>query len=37
MSNKILVAYATRYGSTQEIAEKVVGMLREQGLQEERV
>ena len=33
MSNKILVAYATRYGSTQEIAEKVVGMLREQGLQ----
>lgn len=32
MSNSILVAYATRYGSTQEVAEKVAATLRESGL-----
>lgn len=32
MSESILVAYATRYGSTQEIAEKVAATLREGGL-----
>mgnify|MGYP000082406068 FL=1 len=32
MSNKILVAFATRYGSTQGVAEKIAATLREQGL-----
>ncbi|HNT76491.1 MAG TPA: flavodoxin domain-containing protein [Anaerolineae bacterium] len=32
MSDKILVTYATRYGSTQEVAEKVAATLRESGL-----
>jgi menaquinone-dependent protoporphyrinogen oxidase len=32
MSNSILVAYATRYGSTQEVAEAIAATLREQGL-----
>ena len=32
MSDKILVAYATRYGSTQEVAERVATTLREEGL-----
>lgn len=32
MSDKILVTYATRYGSTQEVAEKVAATLREGGL-----
>jgi menaquinone-dependent protoporphyrinogen oxidase len=32
MSASILVAYATRYGSTQEVAEVVVATLRERGL-----
>lgn len=32
MSNLVLVGYATRYGSTQEVAETVAGMLRESGL-----
>jgi len=31
MSNKILVTYATRYGSTQEVAEAVAAKLREGG------
>lgn len=35
MSHSILVGYATRYGSTQEIAEKVAALLREQGHQVE--
>lgn len=33
MSNKILVAYATRYGSTQGVAEQIATTLREQGLE----
>ncbi len=33
MSASILVAYATRYGSTQEVAEAVAGTLRESGLE----
>ncbi len=32
MSTSILVAYATRYGSTQEVAETVAATLRERGL-----
>jgi menaquinone-dependent protoporphyrinogen oxidase len=32
MSDTILVVYATRYGSTQEVAEKVAATLRENGL-----
>jgi menaquinone-dependent protoporphyrinogen oxidase len=32
MSDSILVAYATRYGSTQEVAERVAATLREHGL-----
>jgi menaquinone-dependent protoporphyrinogen oxidase len=32
MSTSILVAYATRYGSTREVAESVAATLREQGL-----
>ncbi len=32
MSDSILVAYATRYGSTQEVAEKIAATLRESGL-----
>jgi menaquinone-dependent protoporphyrinogen oxidase len=32
MSDSILVAYATRYGSTQEVAEKIAATLREEGL-----
>lgn len=32
MSDSILVAYATRYGSTQQVAEKVAATLREGGL-----
>ncbi len=32
MSASILVAYATRYGSTQEVAEAVASTLRERGL-----
>lgn len=31
MPTRILVAYATRYGSTQEVAEAVAGTLRERG------
>ena len=33
MSDSILVVYATRYGSTQEVAEAVAGTLRESGLE----
>ena len=33
MSDKVLVVYATRYGSTQEVAERVAETLRENGLQ----
>lgn len=33
MSDKVLVVYATRYGSTQEVAERVAATLRENGLQ----
>jgi len=33
MSDSILVAYATRYGSTQEVAEAVAATLRESGLE----
>ena len=33
MSTSILVAYATRYGSTQEVAEAVAATLREHGLE----
>lgn len=33
MSNSILVAYATRYGSTQEVAEQVAATLRENGFE----
>jgi menaquinone-dependent protoporphyrinogen oxidase len=32
MSGSVLVAYATRYGSTQEVAQAVAETLREQGL-----
>ncbi len=32
MSTSVLVAYATRYGSTQEVAEAVAATLRERGL-----
>lgn len=32
MPAKILVTYATRYGSTQEVAERVASVLRERGL-----
>jgi menaquinone-dependent protoporphyrinogen oxidase len=32
MSDTILIAYATRYGSTQEVAEKIAATLRECGL-----
>ncbi len=35
MSNSILVAYATRYGSTQEVADAVAAALRTRGLQVE--
>lgn len=35
MSDSILVAYATRYGSTQEVAEAVAATLRESGLEVE--
>ena len=35
MSRKILVAYATRYGSTQEVAEAVATIFREEGLEVE--
>lgn len=33
MSESVLVAYATRYGSTQEVAEAVAATLRERGLE----
>lgn len=33
MSIRVLVGYATRYGSTQEVAEEVVAALRERGLE----
>lgn len=33
MSSSVLVAYATRYGSTQEVAEAVAATLRERGLE----
>jgi menaquinone-dependent protoporphyrinogen oxidase len=33
MSDTVLVVYATRYGSTQEVAERVAATLREAGLQ----
>ncbi len=33
MKIKILVAYASKYGSTQEVAEAMVAMLREEGLE----
>jgi len=33
MSASVLVAYATRYGSTQEVAEAIAATLRERGLQ----
>ncbi len=32
MSDSVLVAYATRYGSTQEVAETITATLREKGL-----
>ena len=32
MSTSVLVAYATRYGSTQEVAEAIASTLRERGL-----
>jgi menaquinone-dependent protoporphyrinogen oxidase len=35
MSATILVTYATRYGSTQQVAEEVVSTLRERGLEVE--
>ena len=33
MADQVFVAYATRYGSTQEVAEAVAGTLREGGLE----
>jgi len=33
MSDSILVTYATRYGSTQEVAEAIAATLRESGLE----
>lgn len=33
MSDSILVAYATRYGSTQEVAEQIAATLRESGFE----
>lgn len=33
MSRSILVTYATRYGSTQEVAETIAAVLREEGLE----
>ena len=36
MEAKILVAYATRYGSTQEVAETIAATLRERGLTVDR-
>lgn len=33
MSNKVLVTYATRYGSTQEAADEVVVALRHRGFE----
>ncbi len=35
MTTSVLVAYATKYGSTQEIAEAVGAVLREHGLRTE--
>jgi menaquinone-dependent protoporphyrinogen oxidase len=35
MSDSILVGYATRYGSTQQVAEAIAATLRERGLQVE--
>ena len=35
MSDSILIAYATRYGSTQEVAERIAATLRQAGLQVE--
>lgn len=35
MDNRVLVAYATKYGGTAEIAEKIGQMLRETGLRAE--
>jgi len=32
MSDRILVTYATRYGSTQEVADKIAAALREGSL-----
>ncbi len=32
MADSILMAYATRYGSTQEVADRIAAMLRESGL-----
>lgn len=32
MTDSILIAYATRYGSTQEVAERIAATLRESGL-----
>ncbi len=33
MNTRILVTYASKYGSTKEIAEKIVGVLRQNGVQ----
>ena len=33
METKVLVAYASKYGSTQEVAEAIVAVLRERGLE----
>jgi menaquinone-dependent protoporphyrinogen oxidase len=33
MPDRILVTFATRYGSTQEVAERVAGLLRREGLE----
>ena len=33
MSNSVLLAYATKYGSTREVAEAIAGTLRESGLE----
>ena len=35
MSDSVLVVYATRYGSTQEVAERIAATLRQAGLQVE--